>query len=82
MKNQNNKMKYDLIIKFNLESYVDLRNSDVLSELADWKKYGTSGFRGFCLLNKEDTEKIIIEKLALDPKDFQVLNTTGLYVPS
>ena len=82
MKYQNNKKRYDLIIKFNSETYIDLRCSDIFKELADWKKYGTLGFRGFCSLSKEEIEKLIIEKVGLNHKDFQVLSTTRLYVPS
>lgn len=82
MKYQNNKKRYDLIIKFKSESYIDLRCSDIFKELAEWKNYGILGFRGFSSLNKEEIEKILIDKVGLNPKDFQVISTTRLYVPS
>lgn len=83
MKKQNNKMRYDLIVKVNIDKYVNLRNSNEFMELADWKKFGTSGFRGFCLLNKEEIEKFIIETLGLESNDFQVMKANiGLYIPN
>ena len=83
MEKQNNKMRYDLIVKVNIDKYVNLRNSNEFMELADWKKFGTSGFRGFCLLNKEEIEKFIIETLGLESNDFQVMKANiGLYIPN
>lgn len=75
-------MKYDLMIRFNENSFIDLRNSETFKELANWKKFGTKGFRGFCTLDKEDIEKLLIETFKLDSKDFQVVKATGLYVPN
>ena len=72
MKKQNNKMRYDLIVKVNPDNYVNLRSSNEFMELADWKKFGTSGFRGFCLLDKEETEKFMIKTLGLKSNEFQV----------
>ena len=82
MKCLRSKKKYDLIIKFTKESYVDIRNDSQFNELAEWKKHGTLGFRGFCLLDKEETEKFIVENLKLDLKDYQVIKATSLYMPS
>ena len=82
MNQQSKTKRYDLIIRFNSESYIDLRNIVELKELADWKKYGTVSFRGLCSLDKDDLEKIISEKLSLDSENFQIIKTSGLYVPN
>ena len=83
MEKQNNKMRYDLIVKVDSDCFENLRNSNEFMELADWKKFGTSSFRGFCLLDKEETEKFVIEKLGLKSNEFQVVKANiGLYLPS
>ena len=81
MKKQIAKKEFDLVIQFNAESYIDIKTIPVFDEIADWKKYGTVGFRGFCLLNEEETEKIIINVLKLDSSDFKVFKTTGFFIP-
>ena len=50
------------------------RNSNEFMELADWKKFGTSGFRGFCLLNKEEIENI---KIDMDDSEFLIIACTA-----
>jgi len=80
---KDNIKRYDLIIQFNSDSYVDIRKINDLNILAEWKKYGEFGYRGFCTLNKEEIENIIIEVLKIELKDFRVIKgNTGLYIPS
>ena len=47
------------------------------------QQYSKKGFRGFCLQTKEELEGTIIQELALEKDDFEVINgDPELYVPS
>lgn len=75
--------RYDLIIQFNSDSYIDIRKVDILNNLAQWSQYGKYGFRGFCILNKEDTEKFLVDNINIDKEKFKVIKANpGLYLPS
>lgn len=74
--------KYDLIIIFNKDKYIDIREKKEFSNLANWNYYSSNGFRGFCTIPKQDLEKFICHTLNLSKDDFEVINGfTGLYVP-
>lgn len=76
-------MKYDLVIRFNENSYSDIRKMNEFKEIASWTKYGKFGFRGFSKLNKEDLEKYITSTLNMSSGDFTVTKANiGLYLPS
>ena len=67
----------------NDEMYTDIRNNESLNQLANWSYYSKKGFRGFCLQTKEELEETIIQELALEKDDFEVINgDPELYVPS
>ena len=75
--------RYDLIVIFKEEKYSDIRNNESLNQLANWSYYSKKGFRGFCLQTKEELEGTIIQELALEKDDFEVINgDPELYVPS
>ena len=75
--------RYDLIVIFKEEKYTDIRNNESLNQLANWSYYSKKAFRGFCLQTKEELEGTIIQELALEKDDFEVINgDPELYVPS
>lgn len=75
--------RYDLIVIFKEDKYIDIRNNESLNQLANWSYYSKKGFRGFCLQTKEELENTIIQELALEKDDFEVINgDPGLYIPS
>lgn len=75
--------RYDLIVIFKEEKYTDIRNNESLNQLANWSYYSKKGSRGFCLQTKEELEETIIQELALEKDDFEVINgDPELYVPS
>lgn len=77
------KKRYDLIVIFKEEKYTNIRNNESLNQLANWSYYSKKGFRGFCLQTKEELEETIIQELALEKDDFEVINgDPELYVPS
>ena len=64
--------RYDLIVIFKEEKYTDIRNNESLNQLANWS-----------LQTKEEKEGTIIQELALEKDDFEVINgDPELYVPS
>lgn len=82
-KKKQNKKGYDLIVKFNHDSYIDITKNSNLSKLAVWNKYGEYSFRGFSSINKLELEKCILEEFNLNEEDFTVMKgNPGLYIPS
>lgn len=80
---QNNVQTYDLIIQFDSSHYIDITKNECFQSLADWSNYGKYGFRGFCTLNQEEIENLIIYNLKLNKENFKVIKgNTGLYIPS
>lgn len=70
---------YDLIILFNKNSYINIKQDYYINSLANWSKYGNYGFRGFCQLSKDEIENIISNTFHITTKNFSIISPNSLY---
>lgn len=70
---------YDLVIQFDENYYIDIRDDECMKSIGKWRKCGRKSFKGYSVLDKEGIEEILSKNHHLKENQFKVYRATHLF---